>query len=582
MSFKKIILWVVSIISILLIGGASYIYLNAQSIVNDILREEIIIKYNSSPQTQYTISLESVRLNLLSNSIKLINLQVTPKDSLITLKRTIDGKVIRNTFVELHISEIYLKNFDYVKALTNRIVEAEKFEIVNPIIHIYQHEGIKIDQPKKQDTIDIRSVFLNSYDTFRIENIHIKNASTYYHKVSSKMDTSNMFSLHNLSYQITGVVVNNNTLYSDEYFVFRDYFLKSKDINAKLANGTTINVGAINYSSNNRKLAITKFDLQPGITPNQHFNTIKYRKGWLKLSVKKIEIDSIDIKNWLKTKDFYASSLTLNQPELTLHSNSNLPIDPKKVSPMLGQALNSLNLPFYIENVAIQDARISLDILGKLTEEHGKMNFTKLNVQAANFTNIEKEISKNKYLKISATTKLNGTGDVKTHINIDLNSTSSHTLFTLNAKNIDLQKFNAVLSPILRIRVTDGKMVSLKINSVLNAQNVTGTMDAYYKDLKILIEAKDIDKKPGFFNNIVSGIANGVFKTENNPANNNYRQGRIKLDKLPSNSFFQMLWLTTLNGLEDSILGSEARDNRKQNKIEREKSGKKKWSFSKK
>jgi hypothetical protein len=582
MNFKKIILWVVSVISILLIGGASYIYFNAQSIANNILREEIITKYNSSPQTQYTISLESVRLNLFTNSVKLINLKVTPKDSLNTLKRTIDGKLIRNTFIELHITEIYLKNFDYIKALTDRIVEAEKFEIVNPIIHIYQHNGEKIEKSEQQDTIDIRSIFLSNYDTFRIENIHINNASTYYHKVSTKMDTSDMFSLHNLSYQITGVVVNNSTLYSDEFFVFREYFLKSKDINAKLANGTTIDVGAINYSSKNRKLVISEFDLQPGLTPKQHFKTIKYRKGWVKLAIKKIEIDSIDIKNWAKTKDVYASKLTLNQPVLTLHSNANIPMDPKKVSPMLGDALKSLTLPFYIENIAIKDANIALDILGKITQEHGKMNFTKLNIDAENFTNIENEINKNKFLKIKATTKLNGTGNVKANITIDLKSKSSKTLFTLDAKKIDLQKFNSVLSPLLRIKITDGKMVSLKINSTLTSQNVNGTMDAYYKGLKILFESKDQNKKPGFFNNVVSGVANGVIKTENNPANKNYRKGQIKLDKLPSHSFFQLLWLTTLNGLEDSFIGSESRDNRKKHKIEREQSGKKKWSITKK
>ncbi len=581
MKLKKVFLWVVSVISIILIGSATYIYFNAQTIANNMLRAEIIAKYNSAPQTPYLISLEGVRLNLLTNSVKLINLEVTPKDSLSTLKRTIDGKLIRNTFFKLNVSEVYLKNFDYVKALTDRVLIAEKFEIVNPKIHIYQHEGDQVNQPKNQDTIDIRSIFLSNYDTFRIESIHINDASTYYHKVSDKMDTSDIFSLHNLSYEITDVVVNNSTLYSDEFFNFKAYFLKSKDINAKLKNGTTINVEAIDYSSNSRKLVISGFNLTPKTTPEQFFNTLKFKKGWLKLAINKVEIDSINIKNWLKTKDFYASTLTLKEPELTLHTNGNLPINPKEVKPMLGQVLKSLNLPFYMDRITIIDATIAMDILGKITKEHGSLKFSKLNVEAENVTNIESEIDKNNLLKIDATTKLNGTGNIKTNITIDLNSKSSKTQFTLEAKNIDLRKLNSVTSPILRVKVSDGKMVSLKIKSSINAQNAYGTMDAYYKDLKILFESKDADKKPGLFNSAVSGIANGVIKTENNPTSKNYRQGHFEFDKKPSSSFFEMLWLVTLNGLEDSVIGSEGRDSRKQKKVEKEKTGKNKWRFSK-
>jgi hypothetical protein len=68
---------------------------------------------------------------------------------------------------------------------------------------------------------------------------------------------------------------------------------------------------------------------------------------------------------------------------------------------------------------------------------------------------------------------------------------------------------------------------------------------------------------------MASGMANGVLKTENLPENKSFHQGNFKFKKQPTDSFFKMLWIVALNGLEDSILGSDKRDQRRIKKQDR-------------
>ena len=112
--------------------------------------------------------------------------------------------------------------------------------------------------------------------------------------------------------------------------------------------------------------------------------------------------------------------------------------------------------------------------------------------------------------------------------------------------------------------------MSLKTTSSLNAYGATGKMDVHYENLRLQLEAKDLAMKPGFFNSLASGLANGIIKTNNVPGAKNYHQGAISFTKKNEDSFFKMLWLIQLHGLEDSILGSDARDQRIKNKKQKQ------------
>lgn len=577
MKFKKVFLWFLGILILALGIGLGYLYFNAQQIAQNIIRNKIIKSYNESPETKYLLSLERIKLNLIDGSIRLINIDATPKDSLVTYERNLDGKTIANTSLNVHIDEIALIGFDYMKAFNERNISIDKFKIYRPNIDVYQYEGVPDENTIQQDTIDLRSIFLTNYDTFRIKEIHLDNMAMSFYKLNEQLDTINRIKLEEIDYRITNVTANKKTLYSTYYFEFENYFVHTGNIIADLKNNPHLSLQSFNYNSEKEHLSVEGFELKPRVSPTAFWRGRKYKKAWIQLNVNAIQMDSLNLKDWLTNKEIDISNLKVNNPKLLVYTNSTLEFHPNDNKPMLGDIIKSLPFPIHVDETDITDAQIELDIIGKNTTQHGKLKFHNMNIMAYNITNIPRRIDQNKNLDIMVTTQLNHTGNIHSKLKIDLASKVSTTQFDVNAKNLDLKKFTSILKPILRISILDGKMVALKINSTLDSHGGRGQMDAHYRDLRLQLESKELSKNPGFFNKVVSDLANGILKTQNIPGDKFYHQGNFEFPKSKNDAFFKMLWLTTLYGLEDSVFGSESRDQRRIKHEERKKKNKDKW-----
>ena len=583
MSIKRILFITFMFLTFLVLGVGTYVYFNIQNIAKDFLRNEIITKYNKSPDTQYIVTLGEVDLNLLSGSVILNNLNVVPKDSLVSYKSSVSGIIYKSTTLIIDIDQIELSNFDYIKAFSEKIIMAESFNIKSPKVHVFQHQGEEMEQLEAQDTIDIRSVFLDNLNSFNLGKLSISHAKTSFHTVSQQSDTNLIFTISNLSYHITEVFANAKTLYTPEFFLFTEYVLSSNNVLIDLKNGSKLQLEKVDYNSTQNELVATNFSFKPKELPQEFFKSLKYRKAWISLDFTEVVISKLNIFNLIKNGEVNASSLTLENPNLKIYTNANIPLKPNLEKPMLGTLLKSLEIPYFIDSIAINNAIIDMDMIGKVTSNHGKLSFHDLNIAGTNLTNISSKISENNLLEIQAKTKVNQTGNISTSFKINLADINSTTQFNINAKNIDFKAFNSVLKPILRISITDGEIKHLNVSSTLSNNGGIGKMDMHYENLKLQIEGKDYDKGPGFFTKMASGMANGILKRNNIPGDKSYHQGVIKFQKLKEDSFFKMLWLVNLYGIEDSILGSDARDTRKEKKKKKEQdklnhpSRKKKW-----
>ncbi len=572
---KKIIIGSILFLTVLA-GITTYLFFNAEDIANTIIRNDIVKKYNESENSHYLISIDDINLNIISGSIKLLDIKLIPKDSLVILKRDSDGKTLENTFFHLHIHEISLTGFDILKAFNERVISAQSFLVSEPRMAIYHYSDLPVVEEIQQDTVDFRGLFINHYDSFNLGEFSFDDISITYHTIDSLNDTTELLTVNNLSYGMYGVIVTKETLYSPEYVQVDRYLLQSKNIDIQLQDKSYISIGSILYDSDTRNLHIQMVDFNPCKNPKQFFAQQKYRKGWIDFKLDECVISNINFMEWVTNEKMYADSIFIDNLELDLHTNLTLPHPPNVVKPMLGDLIKALPIPVHIANLLIINTSIKVDLLGRLTPIHGKLDFTQMNIQAQNLTNIPEEIDENSMLDIHVKTKINGTGTINSRIKVHLDSPTSLTQFSVNAKNLDLKKFNSVLKPIIRVSVNDGQIKSMKIRSTLSSNGAIGTMDAHYKDLKIQLESKNQGQKPGFFNNMASGLANGILKTENIPGTPYYHQSKFKISKMPYQNFFTLLWMITFHGLEDSILGSNTKDERNQRKKEKQAQPKKK------
>ena len=88
---KKVLLWIAGISVVCLLVLGTYLYLNGDSLAEDIFKKKLIEAYNSDPKTKYFIDLEKVKFNIFDGSVDLIGISVSPKDSLVTFKKSLEN-----------------------------------------------------------------------------------------------------------------------------------------------------------------------------------------------------------------------------------------------------------------------------------------------------------------------------------------------------------------------------------------------------------------------------------------------------------------------------------------------------------
>ncbi len=582
---KAIWKFVIGFLIVLLIAGLAitlYLYDNAGNMAEEILRDKFIKEYNKNPTTDYLIHFKKLKVDVLDGSVNLVNVSIVPKDSLVTFKSNLEQTNTPNVYLEIHIDKISLSNFDYAPALANRKISIEKFEISNPEIHIFQYTDIPDPEPKSQDTVDLRSIFLTNFDSLLVTLVDINNAQINYFKVNLSGDTNEVFSITNLYYEINKVMAHKNSLLKAPFVEFKKDYLKSENVNVNISDKAIVKLGAVEFDSEKMEIVLHKIEYLPIPTANQYFSKLRYRKPWIKFDAKKVAISDLDIDKWIDSNVLSIGKLELDKPETDIRLNLKIPIDTNVNKPMLGEMLASIPIPFFIDSLVVTHGLIDLDFIGTKTTTHGKLSFNKMDVLARNVTNDLVILAQNRFIPIDATLQVNKTGVVETHLEIDMLSQKSETVFNIHAKNLDLRKFSSILKPIVRVEITSGKMVTLDISSTLNKDGGSGFMDAHYTNLNLLIVEKDLKKESGFFLKAASSVANGfILKNDNIPGFPHYRTGNIKFIKANEDAFFKMLWLTTLHGLEDSILGSHKKDQRNAKKEEKEQhKGKKHNSIS--
>jgi hypothetical protein len=564
---KKVLLWIAGISVVCLLVLGTYLYLNGDSLAEDIFKNKLIKAYNSDPKTKYFIDLEKVKFNIFDGSVDLIGISVSPKDSLVTFKKSLENIAYSNTSLKIYIERISLKNFEYQEAISNRKIKVDEFKIYQPEIRIYKHLDIPKPEKNTQDTVDFKSIFLVSFDTFLIQEVAIEDAYTAFFEISGQQDTNEIFSISNLNYSIIGLQADEKSLEKAPFISYTSYHLLSEKLKIEFKNSGELAVKNISFSSTTNELEIDGVIFKPDRSFQKFAANLRYRKPYINFALKKLRIEGINLQEWLDKSIFKSTHIEITEPKLVLHSDLRIPLDSTLEKKMLGSLLKDIPITYSVDSVNIENALIELQLTGKNGGKPGIIQFNSMNVQSGPISNWEKQLDKNPNWNIYAQTQVNKTGTVNAFITIDMTNERSTTVYNVEAKNLNLTNFNSVLEPIVHVDIQSGKIINLKVSSVLTSDGGYGTLDAHYEHLSVLLVSKKEHKHNPFFLNIASGIGNGILRNNNIPGSPNYHKGEFSFDKQPYDNFFKMVWLTTLYGLEDTLLGGSVRKEKR--KLER-------------
>ena len=317
-----------------------------------------------------------------------------------------------------------------------------------------------------------------------------------------------------------------------------------------------LNVGYFTINSAASQVNIKSLSFTPAITEAQFVKQSKHQHDQYNFTVNNIALSGVNIKKLLLNKELEVDRATF-QPILKVFNDRTLPPGTEsKVGKYPHQSLLKLSLPIYIRTASISNGSVSYRERARKSTMIGNVFFNNINATLSNVTNNPDRLKTNNVLKLTASAKFLGAGNVSTEWQFPMNAGNGAFNIKGRLAPMNATSLNPIIEPLAMAAVKQGIIDGVTFNISGTDMKATGNILFLYHDLKMELLKKDGEddlKKKG----LVSLLANTLIKNENTNTNNSKE---INYERDITRSFFNLVWKTIFTGAKNTALGKKDRD----------------------
>ncbi|MEP7142891.1 MAG: hypothetical protein ABI707_08475 [Ferruginibacter sp.] len=311
-----------------------------------------------------------------------------------------------------------------------------------------------------------------------------------------------------------------------------------------------ISVGDFIINNAAASVKVKSISLKPLLTEEQFVQQSQYQNDLYNLTINNIILSGVNIKKLIGNKEFEVENASI-QPIIKIFNDRSLPAEGNsKLGNYPQQQILKLPFPVYIHTIKVNNALVSYRekaIKSKLT---GDVFFSGINATLTNVTNIPERIKANPLLKLNATAKFLGIGNLSTEWQFPLNTDNG--AFMIKGRLVDMNAItlNSIIEPLAMASVKKGRVdeVNFKIDGT--DTKATGNILFLYHDLKMEMLKKGDStelKKKG----LASLLVNVLVKNKNTSTSNSKE---INYDRDITRSFFNLVWKTIFTGAKKTAM----------------------------
>lgn len=291
---------------------------------------------------------------------------------------------------------------------------------------------------------------------------------------------------------------------------------------------------------------------KPLLTEAAFVNINKVQKDRYDLSFSNINLTGVHFKKLISDNVIEMEQASL-QPVLKIFNDRILPFDTtSKIGKYPHQSLLKFPFRMYVKKVVVNNGAVFYKERGRKSKKTGVVNFTSINAQIHNVTNIAERIKTNGILHLNVKARFLNSADIVTEWLLPLNKIDTAFTVTGNMGGMDGTILNSITEPLGMASVKKGKINNLVFDIKGNNYKSRGHTTFLYNDLALnVLKMNDNDelKKRG----LLSLLANTLI-ANNNPKNNNTYIGEIDFTRDTQKSFFNLLWKSIFNGVKNTVM----------------------------
>ncbi len=324
----------------------------------------------------------------------------------------------------------------------------------------------------------------------------------------------------------------------------------------------TIAFDTLLVSSRKSQIDLSNFALTARYPKYEYGNQVGHQADWKDLLLEKIRIENIDFVELIENKAFHCQKITLDNGHLKLFKDKQLPFPTGRVVPILQERIMQSKAPIKVDSIEIKSFDIYQSTLQSTGLQEGGITFIDTDGLITNITNDSSRLLNNKFLKVVASTKIMGSGNLYAEMDFDMLDKNNLFFFTARLGAMDAKAFNNILEAAAFVKVSSGEIKSLNLQATGNKKYAYGDMSFIYNDLKIeTINKKTLETK-GMGKIIKTFFANAfVVKKKNSRVKFLRRRGGMYYERDISRVTIDYMAKTAISGLVSSI---GAKSNNKQ------------------
>lgn len=544
---NRILKWVGGIlIALIVLIGALALYLSSQW--KPILTTKIKEGIHNSSNGLYKIDFDDIHLNLVTGSVVLDSLKLTPDTNvfkLLVAKKKAPSHLFRVRAAYLKLSRIQI-----LTAYFDKKINLSAIILTKPSIDmVYYKVPKRIDTLKDEQTL--YQQISKSLKSIRVGSIKIVDADFDYYNGLKKLNA-----VKKLSINVKDILIDSLAQYDTTRV------LHSKNIGFEL-NGYqsvtkdkmyTLKIDSLSGSINSRTLNVKGLQLIP-MYPDLTFSR-KYasQKDRYHLNFSSIEASGVDFLKLNTEGSLYAKKIGIGPAKVEVFLNRELPppnFDKGRNYPH--NALKRLPIETIVEQLSLRKVDIAYTEYNPKNKERGTLRLDNLSGTLENLTNDSSRLAKNNHALANLTAFIMGTGKLNVKINFNLTDPAASFNYVGHVSPFNMRILNPLSKSLGEVEIESGRVKNVDFNINANQKGSNGTVRFTYSDLKVKL-LKEGDNGQAEKKGLLSFLANTILIKNDNPTKDEpVRTANIKWDRVPQASFFNIMWKSVFVGIREIV-----------------------------
>jgi hypothetical protein len=493
----------------------------------------------------YKIDFSTAELKILQGRIVVYNITLKPDTAV--YRQKLKQHLAPNNLYELKVNRLVLKHIHPFKLYFSKRLDIGQIVLSAPELRATYLLNHKKDTTEK-DKRTLYQKIKKSLKSIHVGEIQLNDVKLKYEDYSgSKIAVSELKELHLMAKEL---LIDSTTQTDTSRFFY------CKDVITDINNFTwqtkdklyTFKVKHFSLSTATSKLKAEHIT----IDPSKDFFAKKPTDRFT-IRMASAQLSNFDYNNYNKYRNVSASALTISNGSVTI-ANSAQPSKNKKTdkaSTFPQVSLSKVATDFKLDTLNIRNVDVRYNEFNQKTKRWGDVHFTAVTGHMLNLTNNKAALQKNNIAAINLQSYFMGSGKLNVKFTFNLTDKSLPYTYSGALGPMGMQPINQATVPLATVRLTSGKINSLKFDIKGNKDKANGRVSLLYNDLKIKLlrvnENKELKGK-----GLISLMANTFVIKRNNPDNPGEvpRSFNVTYLRPYDSPFFKTVWKTLLAGLK--------------------------------